>query len=144
MRVMIIIKATKLSESGAMPSEEMFAAMGKFNEALIAAGVMQAGDGLKPSKHGKRVLFVGDKQEVVDGPFPVAEKLVAGFWIWKVGSMDEALEWMKRCPHPMPGEDAEVELRPFYEMEDFGEELTPELREQEIRLQSELARQQAV
>lgn len=139
---MVIIKATKHSETGAMPSEELFTAMGKFNEELIAAGVMQAGDGLKPSMHGKRVLFSGDKQEVVDGPFPVTDKLVAGFWIWKVASMDEALEWMKRCPHPMPGEDAEVELRPFFEMEDFGEELTPALREQEVRLQAELEKQQ--
>ena len=144
MRVMVIIKATKNSEAGVMPGEELLTAMGKFNEELVAAGVMLAGDGLHPSRKGKRVKFSAGKQVVIDGPFAETKELIAGYWIWKVKSMEEALEWMKRCPDPMPGEESEVELRPLFEMEDFGEELTPELREQEDRLRTELERQQAV
>lgn len=139
---MVIIKATKNSETGTMPSEELLTAMGKFNEDLIAAGVMQAGDGLKPSKEGKRIQLSAGKRTVIDGPFAETKELIAGFWIWKVKSMEEALEWMSRCPDPMPGEDSEVELRPIFEMEDFGEEMTPKLREQEDRLRAELERQQ--
>ena len=141
---MVIIKATKNSEAGVMPGEELLTAMGKFNEELVAAGVMLAGDGLHPSRKGKRVKFSAGKQVVIDGPFAETKELIAGYWIWKVKSMEEALEWMKRCPDPMPGEESEVELRPLFEMEDFGEELTPELREQEDRLRTELERQQAV
>jgi hypothetical protein len=144
MRVMVIIKATKNSEAGVMPGEELLTAMGKFNEELVAAGVMLAGDGLHPSRKGKRVKFSTGKQVVIDGPFAETKELIAGYWIWKVKSMEEVLEWMKRCPDPMPGEESEVELRPLFEMEDFGEELTPELREQEDRLRTELERQQAV
>ncbi|HEY1082110.1 MAG TPA: YciI family protein [Prosthecobacter sp.] len=139
---MVIIKATKNSETGTMPSEELLTAMGKFNEDLIAAGVMQAGDGLKPSKEGKRIQLSAGTRTVIDGPFAETKELIAGFWIWKVKSMEEALEWMSRCPDPMPGEDSEVELRPIFEMEDFGEEMTPKLREQEDRLRAELERQQ--
>ncbi|MBB5037237.1 hypothetical protein HNQ64_001479 [Prosthecobacter dejongeii] len=141
---MVIIKATKNSEAGVMPSEELLTAMGKFNEELVAAGVMLAGDGLHPSHKGKRVRFSGGQRTIMDGPFAETKELIAGYWIWQVKSMDEALEWMKRCPDPMPGEESEVELRPLFEMEDFGEELTPELREQEDRLRTELERQQGV
>lgn len=141
---MVIIKATNNSEAGVMPGEELLTAMGKFNEELVAAGVMLAGDGLHPSRKGKRVKFFGGKQVVIDGPFAETKELIAGYWIWKVKSMEEALEWMKRCPDPMPGEESEVELRPLFEMEDFGEELTPELREQEDRLRTELERQQGL
>ncbi|MES2506600.1 MAG: YciI family protein [Verrucomicrobiota bacterium] len=144
MRVMVIIKATKNSEAGVMPGEELLTAMGKFNEELMAAGVMLAGDGLHPSRKGKRVKFSTGKQVVIDGPFAETKELIAGYWIWKVKSMEEALEWMKRCPDPMPGEESEVELRPLFEMEDFGEELTPELREQEDRIRTELERQQGM
>lgn len=143
MRVMILIKATKTSESGAMPSEEMFTAMGKFNEELIQASVMQAGDGLQPTKRGKRVRFSGGKAAtVVDGPFAPTTEQLAGFWIWQVKSMDEALAWVRRCPDPMPGEQAEIEIRPIYEAEDFDAEFTPALRAQEDRLRAELERQQ--
>lgn len=141
---MVIIKATKNSEAGVMPGEALLTAMGKFNEELVAAGVMLAGDGLHPSRMGKRVKFSGGSQVITDGPFAETKELIAGYWIWQVKSMDEALEWMKRCPDPMPGEESEVELRPLFEMEDFGEELTPELREQEDRLRTELERQQGV
>lgn len=138
MKVMVMIKATKSSEAGGMPSEEMMVEMGKFNEALMAAGVLVAGEGLHPSGKGKRVRFSGGKpKEVVDGPFDLAG-LVAGFWIWEVKSMEEALEWMQRCPDPMPGEDCEVEIRPVYGMEDFGDAMSPELREQEERMRGEL------
>ncbi|GAA5149279.1 YciI family protein [Prosthecobacter algae] len=144
MRVMVMIKATKNSEAGVMPGEELLTAMGKFNEELVAAGVMLAGDGLHPSQKGKRVKFSGGKRTIIDGPFAETKELIAGYWIWQVKSMVEALEWMKRCPDPMPGEESDVELRPLFEMEDFGEELTPELREQEDRLRTELERQQGV
>jgi len=125
MRVMVIVKATKDSESGILPRPEDFAAMGKFNQELAKAGIMQSGDGLKPSSHGKRVAFDGAKRTVIDGPFP-ANELVAGFWIWTVKDMDEAVAWVKRCPNPMPG-PSEIEIRPFYEMEDFAQNVTPEI-----------------
>ena len=138
MRVMVIVKATKMSESGTMPSEDLLTEMGKFNEELVKAGVMLAGDGLKPSKEGKRVRFAGGKTSVIDGPFAETKELIAGFWIWQVKSMDEAIAWARRCPDPMPGEDSELEIRPFYEMDDFGEQMTPELREKEEELRAEL------
>ena len=141
MRVMIMIKATKNSEAGAMPDEQLLGDMGRFNEELVKAGIMQAGDGLKPSREGKRVRFSGGKRIVTDGPFAETKELVAGYWIWQVNSMDEALEWLKRCPDPMPGEEAEIEIRPLFEAEDFGEEFTPELREREARLFEEIKRQ---
>lgn len=141
MRVMVIIKATKNSEAGVMPGEQLLAEMGKFNEELVNAGVMLAGDGLHPSSRGKRVRISGGRKTIVDGPFPETSQLVAGYWIWKVKSMDEAVEWVNRCPDPMPGENAELELRPLFEMEDFGGELTPELRAQEDRLRMEVERQ---
>jgi hypothetical protein len=141
MRVMVIVKATKNSEAGVMPSEKMLAEMGRFNEELVKAGIMLAGDGLHPSSKGKRVRFSGGQKSVVDGPFAETKELIAGFWIWQVKSMDEALEWARRCPDPMPGEDSELELRPIFEAEDFGAEFTPELRAQEERLRAEMERQ---
>src|SRR5499425_2869675 len=119
MRVMVIVKATKDSEAGVMPSKELVTAMGNYNEKLVEAGIMLAGDGLKPSSQGKRVRFSGSKRTVVDGPFAETKELVAGFWLWQVWSMDEALEWVKRCPNPMTS-DSEIEIRPLYEMEDFA------------------------
>ena len=142
MRVMVIVKATKNSEAGVMPSEKLFADMGKFNEELVKAGVMLAGDGLQPSRKGKRVRFSGGKKTVIDGPFAETKELIAGFWIWQVKSMDEALEWARRCPDPSPGEDGELEIRPLFEADDFGKEFTPELRAQEERLRAEILRQQ--
>ena len=142
MKVMVIVKATKNSEAGVMPDQKLLAAMGTYNEELVKAGIMQAGEGLHPSAKGKRIQFTGGKRNVVDGPFAETKELIAGFWIWQVRSMDEAVEWARRCPEPMPGEDAELELRPVFEAEDFGEELTPELRAQEDRLRKELQRQQ--
>jgi hypothetical protein len=142
MRVMVIVKATKNSEAGALPSEKLLADMGKFNEELVKAGVMLAGDGLQPSRKGKRVRFSGGKKAVVDGPFAETKELIAGFWIWQVKSMDEALEWARRCPDPMPGEDAELEIRPLFEADDFGKEFTPELRAQEERLRAEISQRQ--
>jgi hypothetical protein len=141
MRVMVIIKATKNSEAGVMPSEKLLREMGEFNEKLVKAGVMQAGEGLHPSRKGKRVRFSGATRTVTDGPFPETKQLVAGFWIWQVKSMDEALDWVKRCPDPMPGEEAEIEIRPIFEAADFGSELTPELRVQEERLRADIERQ---
>src|SRR5262245_37110876 len=120
MRVMVIVKATRNSEAGTMPSEELLAEMGKFNEELVKAGVMLAGEGLHPSSKGKRVRFSGGKKSVIDGPFAATNELVAGFWIWQVKSMDDAIEWVRRCPEPMPGEDAEMEIRPIFEADDFG------------------------
>ncbi len=140
MRVMVIIKATKNSETGTLPSTEMLAAMGAYNEELVKAGVMISGEGLHPSSKGKRVRLSGGKQTIVDGPFPETEKLVAGYWIWNVKSMDDALAWVRRMPDPMPGEEAEIEIRPVFEAEDFGAQLTPELRAQEDRLRAEAAR----
>ena len=137
MRFMVMVKATKNSEAGKMPSRELLEAMGKYNEELVKAGIMLSGDGLQPSSKGARVRFSGAKRTVVDGPFTETNELVAGFWMWKVKSKEEAIEWVKRCPNPY-GEDGEVEIRPVFEMEDFGEELTPEAREQEARLREQL------
>jgi len=137
MRVMVLVKATKESEAGEMPSAELMLAMGKFNEALVDAGVMLAGEGLHPSARGVRVAFDGPGRRVIDGPFAETRELVAGFWLWQVRSMDEAIEWAKRCPNPMPG-PSELELRPIFEADDFGEVLTPELREQEERLRARI------
>ena len=125
MRVMVLVKATKDSEAGIMPTTELLEAMGKFNEELVNAGIMQAGDGLKPSSEGKRVAFDGAKRTVIDGPFSHTGELIAGYWIWNVKDMSEAVEWVKRCPNPMPG-PSEIEIRPVFEMADFGEALTPE------------------
>ena len=141
MRVMVIIKATKNSEAGEMPSEELFAEMGKFNEELVKAGVMLAGDGLHPSRKGKRVRFAGGKKTVIDGPFAETKELIAGYWIWQVKSIEEAVEWVRRCPEPMPGEEAEIEIRPVFEAEDFGEEFTPELRARDEQLRVEIEKQ---
>jgi hypothetical protein len=143
MRVMVIVKATKNSEAGILPSEKMLAEMGKFNEELVKAGVMLAGDGLHPSVKGKRVRFAGGKKTVVDGPFAETKELIAGYWIWQVKSMEEAVEWVKRCPDPMPGEESEIEIRPAFEAEDFGEEYTPELRANDERLRVEIERQRS-
>lgn len=141
MRVMVMVKATEDSEAGVMPSEELLTAMGNYNEELVKAGVMLAGDGLKPSSQGARVRFSGDKRAVIDGPFSETKELVAGFWLWQVKSFDEAVEWVKRCPNPMPA-DSEIEIRPIYELEDFGEEFTPEARAQEERLREQIAARQ--
>jgi hypothetical protein len=140
---MVIIKATKNSEAGVMPDEKLLADMGKFNEELVKAGVMLEGDGLHPSSKGKRVRFAAGKKTVIDGPFPETKELVAGYWIWQVKSIEEAVEWLHRCPDPMPGEESEVELRTFVEAQDFGEKFTPELRAQEERLRAELQRQRS-
>ena len=142
MRVMVIVKATKNSEAGVLPNQELLAAMGQFNEELVKAGVMLAGDGLHPSSKGKRVRFAGGKKAVIDGPFAETKELIAGFWIWQVKSIDEAVEWVRRCPDPMPGEESEIEIRPVFEAEDFGAALTLELRAQEERLRAEVARNQ--
>src|SRR5918912_550220 len=139
MRVMVMVKADKNSEAGVMPSEELLAAMGKFNEELVKAGVMLAGEGLHPSSKGKRVRFSGDKRTVIDGPFAETKELIAGFWLWQVRSMDEAVEWVKRCPNPFPNQESEIEIRPVFEAEDFGAEFTPELREQEKRIMEQAA-----
>ncbi|MEX2142915.1 MAG: YciI family protein [Pirellulales bacterium] len=138
MRFMVIVKATKDSEAGVMPSEQLLADMGKFNEELVNAGVMLAGEGLQPSSKGARVKFSGAKRTVTDGPFAETKELIAGFWLWQCKSMDEAIEWVKRCPNPMPNEDSEIEIRQVFEAEDFGAEFTPELREQEERLRAEI------
>ena len=140
MRVMVIVKATEDSEGGLMPSEQMFTEMLAYNDQLVKAGIMLAGDGLQPSNKGKRVRFAGAKRTVIDGPFAETKELIAGYWIWQVRSMDEAIEWVKRCPNPMPGE-SEIEIRPVFEAEDFGAEFTPELREQEKRLFNEISKQ---
>ena len=138
MRFMILVKATKDSEAGVMPGEKLLTDMGKFNEELVKAGVMLAGEGLQPSSKGARVRFSGAKRSVIDGPFAETKELIAGFWIWQGKSKEEAIEWVKRCPNPMPGE-SEIEIRQVFEAEDFGAELTPDLREQEERLRSKLA-----
>jgi len=143
MRFIVMVKATKESESGVMPSERLLADMGKFNEELVKAGIMLAGEGLHPSSKGARVKFNGAKRTVVDGPFTETKELVAGYWIWQVRSLEEAVEWARRCPDPMPGEDAELEIRPYFEAEDFGTEYTPELREQDERIRQEIERQQS-
>lgn len=138
MRVMVLVKATDDSEAGVMPPTELFEAMMKFNEELVNAGVMLGGDGLKPSSMGKRVAFDGPSRTVIDGPFAETRELVAGYWIWQVKDMAEAVEWVKRCPNPMFG-PSEIEIRPFYEVADFGDAVTPELKEQEQRLRARTA-----
>jgi len=137
MRFMVMVKATPDSEKGVMPSEQLLAEMGKYNEELVKAGVMQAGEGLHPSSKGARVRFSGKNRSVIDGPFSETKELVAGFWLWECASLKEAIEWVKRCPNPMPG-DSEIEIRQVFSAEDFGAEFTPELREQEERLRAEV------
>ncbi|MGF1608167.1 MAG: YciI family protein [Kiloniellales bacterium] len=138
MRVMVLVKATKDSEAGNMPTTELLEAMGRYNEELVEAGIMQAGEGLKPSSEGKRVAFDGPSRSVIDGPFAATGELVAGFWLWQVKDMAEAVAWAKRCPNPMPG-PSEIEIRPVFEAADFGDALTPELAEQEARLREKTA-----
>jgi hypothetical protein len=138
MRFMVIVKATKDSEAGALPSEELLTAMGKYNEELSKAGILLAGEGLQPSSKGARVRFSGPKRTVVDGPFAETKELIAGFWLWKVKSKEEAIEWVKRCPNPMPG-DSEIEIRQVFEAEDFGEQFTPELKEQAERVYTQVS-----
>ena len=138
MLVMVLVKATKDSEAGLMPSTELLAAMGKYNEELVNAGIMRAGEGLKPSSQGKRVAFDGASRTVIDGPFAATRELVAGFWLWEVKDMAEAVAWVKRCPNPMPG-PSEIEIRPVYEMADFGEALTPEVAELHERVRDKAA-----
>ena len=140
MRFMVIVKASRDSEAGKLPSQELLAAMGKYNEALVKAGIMLAGEGLQPSSKGARVRFSGERRIVTDGPFAETKELIAGFWLWQVKSKEEAIEWVKRCPNPMPGTEAEIEIRQVFEAEDFGAEFTPELREQEDRQRAQLAR----
>ncbi|MDQ2937351.1 MAG: YciI family protein [Acidobacteriota bacterium] len=142
MRVMVLIKANKESEAGIMPEEKLLADMGKFNEELVKAGVMLAGEGLHPSSKGARVKFSGANRTVIDGPFAETKELIAGFWLWQVKSLDEAIEWVKRCPNPFTDMESEIEIRQVYETEDFGAEFTPELREQEDRLRAQMARKQ--
>jgi hypothetical protein len=139
--MMVIVKATKSTEAGTLPSEKLLADMGKFNEGLVKAGVMLEAEGLHPSSKGKRVTFSGSKKTVLDGPFPETKELIAGFWLWQVRSMEEAVEWVRRCPNPMPGEESIIEIRPVFEADDFGKEFTPELRAQEERLRAEVERQ---
>lgn len=138
MRVMVMVKATSDSEAGVMPTEQMFTEMLAYNDQLVKAGIMLAGDGLHPSSKGKRVRFDGPKRTVIDGPFAETKELIAGYWLWQVRSMDEAIEWVKRCPNPMPGA-SEIEVRQIFEADDFGAELTPELRAKEERLRKEAA-----
>lgn len=143
MRVMVIVKATADSEAGKMPDTELLAAMGQYNEELVKAGVMLAGEGLHPSSRGKRVHFAGKDRTVIDGPFAETKELIAGYWLWEVKSMDEAVEWVKRCPNPMPSE-SDIEIRQVFSPEDFGAEFTPELQEQEAQLRAEIdARQKS-
>ncbi|ULP30516.1 YciI family protein [Leptolyngbya boryana IU 594] len=130
---MVIVKATQDSEAGVMPSEQLLTEMGKYNEELVKAGIMLAGEGLHPSSKGARVQFSGTNRTVIDGPFTETKELIAGYWLWQVQSIEEAIDWVKRCPNPMPG-DSEIEIRPVFEADDFGEALTPELREQEERI----------
>ena len=138
MRFMVIVKATKDSEAGILPSTELLAAMGKFNEELVNAGVMLAGEGLQASSKGARVRFAGGKRTVIDGPFAETKELIAGFWLWQVKSKEEAIEWVKRCPDPMPGQETEIEIRQVFDADDFGDQLTPELRENEEKLRAEV------
>lgn len=135
MKVMVLVKATQDSEAGVMPGKQLLADMGRFNEELMNAGILLAGEGLHPSSKGARVRFSGNDRTVIDGPFAETKELVAGYWLWKVDSMDQAVEWVKRCPNPHP-EDCEIEIRPVFEPEDFGEAFTPELREQEARIRA--------
>jgi len=139
---MVIVKATKDSEAGALPDQKILAEMGKFNEELVKAGIMLAGEGLQPSSKGARVRFSGSKRTVIDGPFTESKELIAGFWLWQVKSLEEAIEWVKRCPNPHPGE-SEIEIRQVFEAADFGAEFTPELREQEERLRAQIEKQKA-
>ena len=138
MRFMVIVKATRDSEAGVMPSEALLTAMGRYNEELAKAGILLAGEGLQPSSKGARVRFSGSKRTVVDGPFAETKELVAGYWLWKVKSKEEAIEWVKRCPNPMPG-DSEIEIRQVFEAEDFGEQFTPELKEQAERVYTQVS-----
>ena len=138
MRVLVIVKASKDSEAGLMPSEQLLTEMGKFNEELVKAGVMLAGEGLHPSSRGKRVEFSGGKRIVIDGPFSETKELVAGFWLWQVSSLEEAIEWVKRCPNPHPDQESIIEIRPLFEAEDFGDAMTPDLVEQGVRLREQL------
>ena len=139
MKFMVIVKADKKSEAGVMPDEKLLTEMGKYNEELMKAGIILAGEGLHPSSKGARVRFSGSKRTVIDGPFAETKELVAGFWLWEVKSKEEAIEWVKRCPNPMPGTESEIEIRQVFEAEDFGEAFTPELREQEERWRAEIA-----
>lgn len=141
MKVMVMVKATKSSETGILPDEKLLTEMGKYNERLVEAGVLLAAEGLHPSSKGKRLHISGGKRTVIDGPFAETKELVAGFWIWQVKSMDEALEWASRCPDCVPGGESELEIRPLYEAEDLGEGFTPELRAQQDRLRAEVDRQ---
>ncbi|TWC24562.1 MULTISPECIES: YciI family protein [unclassified Pseudomonas] len=138
MRFMIIVKASPDSEAGVLPTEERMTAMGNYNEELTKAGILIDCDGLQPSSKGARVRFSGEKRTVIDGPFAETKELIAGYWIWEVKSKEEAIEWVKRCPNPMPGTEAEIEIRPIYGAEDFGEEFTPQLREQEERIREQM------
>jgi hypothetical protein len=138
---MVIVKASRNSEAGIMPSEKLLTEMGKFNEELVKAGIMVDGAGLHPSRKGKRVNFSGGRRTVTDGPFAETKELIAGFWVWQVKSMEEAVEWARRCPDPMPGEEAQLEIRPFFEAEDFGEAYTPELQDRDAKLRAEMERQ---
>ena len=140
MRFMVIVKATKDSEAGILPSEKLLREMGNFNEELVKAGIMLAGEGLKPSSAGARIRFDGAKRTVIDGPFAETKELVAGFWLLQCKSLDECIEWMKRCPNPFEGGESELEIRPIFEAEDFGAEFTPELRAQEERQRAEIAK----
>lgn len=142
MQFMVIVKATKDSEAGALPDQKILAEMGKFNEELVKAGIMLAGEGLQPTSKGARVKFSGSKRTVIDGPFTESKELIAGFWLWEVKSLEEAIEWVKRCPNPHPGE-SEIEIRQVFEAADFGAEFTPELREQEERLRAQIEKQKA-
>jgi len=138
MRFMILVKASADSEAGVMPSEELLTAMGNFNEALAQAGVLVSADGLHPSSKGARVRFSGDQRSVIDGPFIETKELIAGYWVWEVKSKEEAIEWVKRCPNPMPGTEAEIEIRQIFTAEDFGAEFTPEARAQEERIREQM------
>ncbi len=140
MKFMILVKATRNSEAGLMPSQELLTAMMQYNQALVDAGIMLAGEGLHPSRKGARVRFSGSKRVVTGGPFAETNEVVAGYWLWQCRSMDEAIEWVKRCPNPMPGEESEIEIRPLFEAEDFGSELTPELRAHEDRMREQISR----
>ncbi|MBK6687142.1 MAG: YciI family protein [Deltaproteobacteria bacterium] len=142
MKVMVIVKATKNSEAGSMPTEELITAMGAYNEQLVKAGIMLGGDGLQPSAKGKRIHFAGGKKNIVDGPFAETKELIAGYWVWQVRNMDEAVEWARRCPDPMPGEESILEIRPIITAEDFGEAYTPELQAKEEELRRTIEAQQ--
>ena len=143
MRFMVIVKATPESEAGVLPDAQMLSEMGRYNEELVKAGIMLAGEGLAASSKGKRVRFSGSQRKVIDGPFTESKELIAGFWIWQVKSLEEAVEWVKRCPNPHPGQESEIEIRQIFEAEDFGEAYTPEIREQEKRIGEQIAQNAA-